>query len=87
MRLLARLEEWLREERIFERERTPNDRRALGIFLYVGGLSCWRAGEAVGVSQEAVTEWFEKARAFFKALRPRRRKRIAVDDAPERNSR
>lgn len=80
MRLLARLEEWLREERVFERERTPNDRRALGIFLYFGGLSCWKAGEAVGVSQEAITEWFEKARGFFQVLTPRRRRRIAVDE-------
>lgn len=78
MRLLARLEEWLRKKGIFEREPTPNDRRALGIFLYFGGLSFRKAGEAVGFSQEAITEWFEKSRAFFRRLRPRRRNRIAV---------
>ena len=80
MRLLARLEQWLREEGVFERERTPNDRRALGIFLYFGGLSCWKSGEAVGVSQEAIRDWFEKGRGFFEGLEPRLRKRIAVDE-------
>lgn len=80
MRLLARIEQWLREKKVFERERTPNDRRALGIFLYFGGLSCWKAGEAVGVSHEAIREWFGKGRAFFQDLRPRRRRRIAVDE-------
>lgn len=74
MRLLARLEQWLRENRVFERKRTPTDRRASRIFLYLGGLNCWKAGEAVGVSQEAITEWFEKGRALFKRLRPRHRK-------------
>lgn len=80
MRLLARIEEWLREKKVFERERTSTKKRALGILLYFGGLSCWKTGDALGVSQEAVRDWFEKGRAFFHTLPTRVRKRIAVDE-------
>lgn len=78
--LPQRIEEWLRKENVFERERTPNGTRALGITLYHGGMSCWKAGEALGVSHQAVLDWFGAAAGFFHALKPARRKRVAVDE-------
>lgn len=71
---------WLRKRRIFQRERTPTKKRALAIALYEGGLSYEKAGQAVGVSRQAVKDWFAKAASYFRSLQRRRRKRIAVDE-------
>lgn len=70
---VERIAAWLRDRRIFRRERTSTDRRALGIALYEGGLSYEKAGQAV-------KDWFGRVAAYFRALRCRRRRRVAVDE-------
>ena len=78
--MVERIATWLREKRIFRRERTPTEDRALGIALYEGGLSYEKAGQVVGVSRQAVKDWFARAGKYFRSLRRKRRKRIAVDE-------
>ncbi len=80
MLIVERIAAWLRDRRIFRRERTPTDKRALGIALYEGGLSYEKAGQAVGVSTQAVKDWFGRAAAYFRGLRRRRRRRVAADE-------
>ncbi len=52
----------------------------MGIALYQGGLSYEKSGEAVGVSRQAVKDWFDRAAAYFRSLRRWRRKRVARDE-------
>ena len=80
MPFVERIAAWLRDKRIFRRERTPTDKRALGIALYAGGLSYEKSGEAVGVSRQAVKDWFDRAAEYFRRLRRRRRRRVAMDE-------
>lgn len=79
MLFVERIAAWLRDGRIFGRERTPTEKRALGIALYEGGLSYEKAGQAVGVSRQAVKDWFGRAAEYFRGLR-RRRRRVASDE-------
>ncbi|MGH2668503.1 MAG: DDE-type integrase/transposase/recombinase [bacterium] len=80
MRIVERIALWLEKEGIFQRERNPNDKRALGILLYHGGLSYENAGRAVGVSNQSIKNWYAKGAEFFQSLDKERRKRVAVDE-------
>lgn len=78
--IVERIASWLEEQRIFRRKRTPNDKRALGIVLYHGGMSYDKAGEAVGVSGQSIKNWYAKGAEYFHSLGKERRKRVAVDE-------
>lgn len=78
--MLQQIVKWLVDNKIFARERTPNEVRAKGILLYRGGLSLERTGGFLGVSHEAVREWYQKASGMLFDARKKRRKRIAVDE-------
>jgi len=77
---VQRIAAWLRDKRIFRRERTPTETRALGIALYQSGLSYEKAGEVVRASRQAVKEGSDRAAAYFRGLRCRRRRRVAMDE-------
>jgi len=78
--LLKQVVEWLESKRIFCRKRKKNEKRALGMVLYRAGLSYRKAGEIVGVSHEAIREWYQKGRFLFEQVPARERKRIAIDE-------
>jgi putative transposase len=80
MLFIQRIAQWLREKRIFRRERTPTPVRALGIALYEGGMGYMKAGQAVGVSHQAVRDWYGRAARYFRSVGRRRRRRVTVDE-------
>ena len=83
MGLLQRVEDALREKRIFRRARTDDRIRALGIVLYHLGVSLRDTSLVLERftprSHEAVRQWYERARFLFEARRTRRRA-LAVDE-------
>jgi len=79
--VIERLVKWLEDRKIFHRERKSNVVRALGMILYHFGLSYEKTGEILGVSHEAIREWYQKGKEFFEQTTKRkRRKRVAVDE-------
>lgn len=68
MFLIERISLWLREKRILQRESTPTERKALSVALNEGCMSCEKAGQAVGVSRQAVKDWFASAAWYFRCL-------------------
>jgi transposase-like protein len=78
--LLKQIVEWLEKKKIFRRKRKKNEKRALGMLLYKAGLSYRKAGEIVGVSHEAIREWYQKGRSLFAQTPVRKRKWIAIDE-------
>ena len=79
--LVDRLVEWIEYGKIFCRERTTNYIRAMGMLLYHSGLSYEKASEFLGVSHEAVREWYQKGKVLFEqTVEKKKRKRIAVDE-------
>ncbi|MFQ5919999.1 MAG: DDE-type integrase/transposase/recombinase [Thermoplasmata archaeon] len=81
MGALQRVVDWIEGHEVFERERMPNEVRALGMLLYRSGLGCGMAGRIVGVSHTAVWDWVHRGRALF-ADQKRRvcRRRLAIDE-------
>ena len=81
MDLLKQIVKWLEDRKIFSRKRKSNEMRALGMLLYHAGLSYEKAGMFVGVSYEAVREWYQKGKELFEeSIEKKRRKWIAVDE-------
>lgn len=56
-----------RVQNVFSREDTPTEERVEAAFLYLLGLSYREVGEYLGVSQQAVNEWFT---ALFDLFEP-----------------
>jgi transposase-like protein len=78
--VLEHIVEILESRKIFLRERKSNEDRALVMVLYKAGLSYEKAGEIVGVSHEAIREWYQKGKELFECAPPKERKRIAIDE-------
>jgi transposase-like protein len=79
--MLKQIVKWLEDRKIFLRDRTPNVVRALGMLLYYAGLSYEKAGKLLGVSYEAVREWYQKGKVLFEeTVEKKVRTRIAVDE-------
>jgi putative transposase len=82
--MLRQVEEALRAKKVFQRERTDDWIRAIGIVLYHLGLSLRDASLVVteafiSRSHEAVRGWYGRARELFQVER-RARRAIAVDE-------
>jgi transposase-like protein len=81
MDLLKQIVKWLKDKKIFSRQRKSNEMRALGMLLYQAGLSYEKAGMFAGVSYETVREWYQKGKELFdESIEKKRRKWIAVDE-------
>ncbi|MEM3095802.1 MAG: DDE-type integrase/transposase/recombinase, partial [Nitrososphaerota archaeon] len=85
---LGRLIGFFGDRDVFPRLRTPPWVRALGVRLYVGGLSLRRVAGILGelgfqVSHESVRDWFNRAGEVFSSIA--RRGPIAVDETVIRN--
>ena len=78
--MLGHIVEILEKRKIFLRYRKSNKDRALGMLLYRYGLSYTKAGEIVGVSHEAIREWYQKGKELFEFTPSKERKRIAIDE-------
>lgn len=72
-----------RAKRVFQRARTEDEIRALGVVLYHLGLSLRDASLVLtafqGRSHEAVREWYARAKGLFQ-VQPRSRRARAVDE-------
>ena len=71
----------LRVSGVFERQRTDDETRAMGILLYHLGLSLRDTSLVLERrrSHEAVREWYQRASKLFDVVR-RRRRAVAVDE-------
>jgi len=67
--MLTEIIELLENKKVFERERKPNEIRALGILLIYSGLSCRKARDILSsfdqASYEAIREWYHRAKDLF----------------------
>jgi transposase-like protein len=77
---VCKVVKWLEEQKIFRRKRNSNWKRARGICMYHEGLSYRKASRLLGVSSTTVRNWFLKGQKFFLELKPKIRKRVAVDE-------
>ncbi len=81
MDLVKRVIKWLKDRKIFQRERKSNEQRAEGILLYHAGLSYEKAGTFVNASYEAVRKWYQKGKELFEqSTEKKNRKRVAIDE-------
>ena len=81
MGIIERIVKWIKEKKIFVRERKSNTQRALGMLLYHAGLSYNKTAVFVNASYEAVRKWYRKGRKLFEqTLETKKRKRIAIDE-------
>ena len=81
MGIIERIVKWIKEKKIFVRERKSNTQRALGMLLYHAGLSYNKTAIFVNASYEAVRKWYRKGRKLFEqTLEAKKRKRIAIDE-------
>lgn len=82
--MLTRLIEMVKTKKVFVKERTPIEIRALGILLVYLGLS-YRKTEKVlrtvgGGSYEAARLWYHKTKHLFSVIEKMHRQTIAVDE-------
>ena len=81
--MLQLVEDALKHNRIFARERKPNKIRALGIVLYHLGLSLRDISLILtyfnNVSHEAIRNWYGRYNDIFK-VKSKPRKTIAIDE-------
>ncbi|MEM2237422.1 MAG: transposase [Candidatus Caldarchaeum sp.] len=87
---LGRLIGFFGDRNVFFRLRTPPWVRALGVRLYVEGLSLRRVAGILcelgfQVSHESVRDWFQRAGEAFSLVDRRRLGPIAVDETVIRN--
>ncbi|MEW6070736.1 MAG: IS6 family transposase [Candidatus Thermoplasmatota archaeon] len=82
--MLDRLIKWVRENKIFVRDRKSNETRALAVLLYYLGLSYRTASQVLDsfqpASHEAIRIWSHKMEKLFVELQPKDRKAIALDE-------